>query len=199
MPNRQDMCTVQRRCTVVTCSIKTYQKCNAYTSYCANKKLGEARCNFSNNRCACGLFGWLHRPASQRCTPSSTCPNNQECVLPRGDCVATRTVPVRRPCIGYNQPCSPTGGKKCCQQDSGTPLYCHAHGMTKNKYTCRRTAFVGDACGSGIPCEGSSQCVKQKCSLREGDACKGREQLCISPMRCQDKGISGGVYNVCAR
>ncbi|KAI8079904.1 uncharacterized protein BX664DRAFT_249448, partial [Halteromyces radiatus] len=100
------------------------------------------------------------------CPPGKVC-INEECVDPPS-------------CADHGQRCDKKG---CCDE-----LHCHWRPSfgTAAPPVCVENAFIGEDCSSGIPCEGTSQCIGGRCSLKRGSNCDFDGAICPHGMSCQD-------------
>ncbi|KAI8079910.1 uncharacterized protein BX664DRAFT_246983, partial [Halteromyces radiatus] len=80
-------------------------------------------------------------------------------------------------CAGHGQQCRQKG---CCDG-----LYCHQRtSFGAATPICVQNAFTGEDCSSGIPCEGTSQCIRGRCSVQGGSDCDFDGAVCPYGFLC---------------
>jgi hypothetical protein len=179
-------------CQVVPCSDDS--SCSQYQDYCKGiagegSTKAYAYCGIAAPRsCKCMIIQEVTVNFAKKCNRnldgSSKCDPGQIC-SPKNQCIDD-------PKCGFTgEKCSPSRG--CCGD-----LMCHSRkGYTETE--CYATAFVGEDCSSGIPCELGSECLQDKkiCSKRDNDGCDDREDMCRSNSYCEHTGLASGVNKAC--
>ncbi|KAI8079912.1 uncharacterized protein BX664DRAFT_250843, partial [Halteromyces radiatus] len=71
-----------------------------------------------------------------------------------------------------------------CDQKACCGGHCHQR-LYSDHPTCVYNAFSGEDCSSGIPCEGTSQCIHGRCSLQRKANCDFDGAVCPHGSSCQ--------------
>ncbi|KAI8079902.1 uncharacterized protein BX664DRAFT_317794 [Halteromyces radiatus] len=183
----------------ITCKSEPIDKiCNDHIKHCKNPNYDTAFCNSQYCYCADATVAAFVTgpPPPKKCTNASGCPKCsgkgvETCENKKCGC---RYPPAKPPapssCVDFRQPCNDQ--KRCCPG-----LYCHKRTFTDHP-TCEHTAFGGDDCSSGIPCEDWAQCIGGRCSLHAGDDCDFDGAVCPYGWHCGYQPYSvAATHKVC--
>jgi hypothetical protein len=213
---------VNGTCTYIRCNefgMKDFN-CMKYNDHCHNNFGTQSFCYGADKYgCVCGNSTELMK-AKPKCHKSQECPQcdegyrpscslgqcfcgqipQKQCSLFWGGCPTGKVCDPRdlhciKPpqCSFYGKDCD----KQPCCSFSG---HCHKRQWSSTP-ACLNTAFIGEDCTSGIPCDGTSQCIQGKCSLKVGSGCDHADAVCPEGTTCQHvsakAGYMEGVNKMC--